>query len=268
MATVWMTGASSGLGLHTAQALVDAGFEVIAGARSFSEKKVAGQWQLPLDVTDENSIDRFVETALAIAGAPDILINCAGVLILGACESYGRDELLKVLETNFLGQAAMISRVLPMMRKNRNGKIVNFSSINGLLGIPFQGAYVASKHAIEGYSECLALEAKPYGVEVMLVEPGDHQSGSKNYRRISQYMGKENPYFPAFDTATKCIARDEANGCDPDKLGRKIARTLKKKHIPRRLRVASLDQHLAVMLHDLLPARLFDWIIGSYYQKK
>ena len=165
MATVWITGASSGLGLHTAQALVDAGFEVIAGARSFSEKKVAGRWQLPLDVTDEESIDRFINAALAIAGAPDILINCAGVLILGACESYGRDELLQVLETNFLGQAAMISRVLPMMRKNGKGKIVNFSSINGLLGIPFQGAYVASKHAIEGYSECLALEDSPAGIE-------------------------------------------------------------------------------------------------------
>ena len=266
--TVWMTGASSGLGLHTAQALVEAGFMVIAGARSFSEKKVAGQWQLPLDVTNEESIDHFTETALSIGGEPDILINCAGMLILGACESYGRDELRQVLETNFLGQAAMISRVLPLMRKNGKGKIVNFSSINGLLGIPFQGAYVASKHAIEGYSECLALEAKPYGVEVMLVEPGDHQSGSKNYRRISRHMGKENPYYPAFDTAAKCIARDEANGCDPDRLGRKIARTLKRKHLPRRLRVASMDQHLAVLLHDLLPARLFDWIIGSYYRNQ
>ncbi|MBE5769836.1 MAG: SDR family oxidoreductase [Clostridiales bacterium] len=265
--TVWISGASSGLGLHTARALEAAGFSVIAGARSFSEQKEAGLWQLPLDVTDEKSIDHFVETALSIGGAPDILINCAGVLILGACESYAPDELRQVLETNFLGQAAMISRVLPLMRQRGKGRIVNFSSVNGLLGIPFQGAYVASKHAIEGYSECLALECRPFGVEVMLVEPGDHRSGSKNYRRISRGMGEENPYKPAFETATQRIAWDEAHGCDPDKLGRKIAKVLKKRHMPRRLRVASLDQHLAVWLHDLLPAWLFDWIIGSYYRK-
>ena len=101
----------------------------------------------------------------------------------------------------------------------------------------------------------------------MLVEPGDHRSGSKNYRRISRGMGEENPYKPAFETATQRIAWDEAHGCDPDKLGRKIAKVLKKRHMPRRLRVASLDQHLAVWLHDLLPACLFDWIIGSYYSK-
>lgn len=267
-ATVWISGASSGLGLHTARALAEAGFSVIAGARSFSEQKEAGLWQLPLDVTNEESIDHFVKSALSIGGEPDILINCAGVLILGACESYGRDELRQVLETNFLGQAAMISRVLPMMRRNGKGKIVNFSSINGLLGIPFQGAYTASKHAIEGYSECLALEARPFGVQVMLVEPGDHKSGSKNYRRIAKKMGKENPYYAAFEAATGRIARDEANGCDPDHLGRRIARVLKRKHLPRRLRVASADQHLAVLLHDVLPARLFDGIIGSYYRKK
>ena len=121
---------------------------------------------------------------------------------------------------------------------------------------------------IHNERQCEELNGRKIYITNMLVEPGDHQSGSKNYRSVSRYMGKENPYFPAFDTATKCIARDEANGCDPDKLGRKIARTLKKKHLPRRLRVASLDQHLAVMLHDVLPARLFDWIIGSYYQKK
>lgn len=266
---VWITGASSGLGLHTAKALAQAGFQVVAGARSFGEeqKHVAGCICLPLDVTNEQSMDQFVKTAVSLCGTPDILINCAGMLILGACESYGREELMQVMETNFLGQAAMISRVLPMMREKGKGRIVNFSSINGLLGIPFQGAYVASKHAIEGYSECLALECRPYGIEVMLVEPGDHQSGARAYRRISRGMNGSSPYQKAFETGTRVIAYDEEHGCAPDALGRKIARVLKRKYIPRRLRIAKMDQRLAVVLHDLLPAWGFDRILSSYYRK-
>ena len=265
---VWITGASSGLGLHTAKVLQESGFTVIAGARSFGKgKSVPGCTCLPLDVTDPNSIDAFVQEAQKTGGPPDALVNCAGMLILGACESYPLDELRQVMETNFFGQAAMISAVLPLMRAKGHGRIVNFSSINGLLGIPFEGAYTASKHAVEGYSECLALEVKPFGVEVMLVEPGDHRSGSAAYRHHSKGMTEASPYKADFQSGTAAIARDEAGGSDPDILGRKIAKALKKKRLPRRLRVAKFDQHLAVILHDVLPARLFDWILRDYYCK-
>jgi len=268
--TVWITGASSGLGLHTAMALQQAGYQVAAGARSFGngKKEIDGCICLPLDVTDEHSMDQFVESALAAWGEPDVLINCAGMLILGACESYKPEELRQVMETNFLGQAGMIARVMPLMRQRGKGRIVNFSSINGLLGIPYQGAYVASKHAIEGFSECLALEGKAFGVEVMLVEPGDHRSGAKAYRRISHGMGENSPYRKDFELATAVIAHDEENGSDPDALGRKIVGALGKKHLPRRLRVAKSDRHLAVFIHDLLPRWLYEWILSSYYRKK
>lgn len=265
---VWITGASSGLGLHTAQALARNGFFVIAGARSFGRgQSVEGCRCFPLDVTSPESMDAFVQEALAAGGSPDVLVNCAGMLILGACESYALDELRQVMETNFFGQAAMISRALPLMREKGRGKIVNFSSINGLLGIPFEGAYTASKHAVEGYSECLALETAPFGIQVMLVEPGDHSSGSQAYRRHSRGMGPASPYRDAFEKGTKVIAHDEAHGSDPDVLGEKIARTLKKKNLPRRLRIAKGDQLLAVILHDVLPSRWFDRIIGPYYRK-
>ena len=265
---VWITGASSGLGLHTAQALARNGFTVVAGARSFGKgKTVAGCHCLPLDVTSRESIDAFAAEALKAFGPPEILVNCAGMLILGACESYALDELRQVMETNFFSQAAMISKVLPYMREKRKGRIVNFSSINGLLGIPFEGAYTASKHAIEGYSECLSYEVKPFGIEIMLVEPGDHRSGSSAYRKHSAGMTADSPYKAAFDAGTTQIAHDEATGSDPDKLGEKIAKALKRKHLPRRLRVAKPDQHLAVVLHDLLPNRWFEKIIGPYYGK-
>ncbi len=268
MSVVWITGASSGLGLHTAQALIDAGYQVVAGARSFADaqKHLPGAYCLPLDVTDPESIATFSQNAMAQAGEPDVLVNCAGMLVLGACESYGMEEMRRVLETNFLGQAAMIQAVLPLMRARGRGKIVNFSSINGLIGIPFQGAYTASKHAIEGFSECLAMECAPYGVEVMVVEPGDHQSGSDAYRRHSVGIQENSPYYGAFCSAVSRIATDEQGGSNPDQLGRRIVRALKRKRLPRRLRVAKADQHLAVWLHDLLPSQLFSRIIASYYR--
>ena len=101
----------------------------------------------------------------------------------------------------------------------------------------------------------------------MLVEPGDHRSGSSAYRRHSAGMTDASPYKTAFDTGTAQIAHDEANGSDPDRLGEKIAKALKRKRLPRRLRVAKPDQHLAVVLHDLLPNRWFEKIIGPYYGK-
>ena len=265
---VWITGASSGLGLHTARQLGIHGFDVIAGARSFARGKAVEHCRcLPLDVTDEKSADDFVRRALELSGPPDILVNCAGMLVLGSCEEYALEEIQRVMDTNFLGQVRMIQRVLPLMREKGGGRIVNFSSINGLLGIPFEGAYTASKHAIEGFSECLALEVKPFGIQVMLVEPGDHRSGSAAYRPHSRGMEESSPYRAAFQAGTGAIARDEANGSDPDALGKKLARALKKKRLPKRLRIAKADQKLAVVLHDVLPAWAFDWIIGSYYCK-
>ena len=264
---VWISGASSGLGMHTAKALAANGFTVVAGARSFGQEETVEVCHcLPLDVTDPASIDRFVSEALKVVGSPDVLINCAGIVILGACESYETDELREVMETNFYGMAAMISKVLPLMREKGRGRIVNFSSINGLLGVPFEGAYTASKHAIEGYSECLALETTPYDIEVMLVEPGGHRGSSKVYRRHSVGMTEDSPYKKAFDQVVASIYEaNSVNGSDPDDFGQKLADVLKKKHLPRRLIIGNTKQRLSVIMHSILPSDVFDRIVLKTY---
>ena len=267
--TVWVTGASSGLGLHTAQALAEDGWQVIAGARSFrSEERNGSTVRLPLDVTDEKSTAAFCGRAYEITGSPDALVQCAGMLVLGSCEETLTDEYQKVMETNFLGMVRMNRAVLPMMRENGGGKIVLFSSINGLLGIPFQSAYTASKHAIEGYAECLQMEASPFGIQVMLIEPGDHRSGSDKYRPHARNMSEASPYAAAYESAVRVIHRDESGGSDPDVLGRIIARTLDRNRIPFRKRIASPDQHLAVYLHKCLPAKWTAAVLRSYYIKR
>ena len=109
------------------------------------------------------------------------------------------------------------------------------------------------------------MEVKPFGIQVMLVEPGDHRSGSDKYRPHAAEMSPDSPYAAAYESGTAVIHHDEQNGSDPDRLGRKIARTLDRKTIPFRKRIASPDQHLAVYIHKLLPAKLNAAILRTYY---
>ncbi|NLB37958.1 MAG: SDR family oxidoreductase [Clostridiales bacterium] len=264
--TAWNTGASSGLGLYTARALVAAGYNTVAGARSFQGLEGEGEqgYRLPLDVTDAGSVKAFCQRALQVSGPPDVLVNCAGVLVLGACEEYQPQELRQVMDVVFFGMAAMAKEVLPLMRAKGAGTIVNFSSINGLLATPMQGAYSAGKHAVEGYSEALAMEVKPHGIHVMLVEPGDHQGGQARYRATSQ--GVTDIYRDALARVSGVIARDERTGLSPEKLALRVVRALDRRTPPFRLRVASLGQHIAVILHDLLPGGLFLRLLSLYYR--
>lgn len=262
---VWVTGASSGLGLHTARALRDAGYTVIAGARSFVAGEEDGMRRLLLDVTDDASVAAFTEAALAIAPRVDALVQCAGILVLGSCEETSLEEYRRVMETNFLGMVRLNQAALPLMRQQGGGRIVLFSSINGLLGVPFQSAYTAAKHALEGYAECLMMEARRYRVQVCLVEPGDHRSGSAKYRAHAAAMGDASPYAADFAATAAVIRHDEATGSDPDRLGRRVAQALGRRRMPFRLRVAKGDEHLAVLLHDALIPSLSSGILRRYY---
>lgn len=268
--TVWITGASSGLGLATAKAFAGRGWRVVAGARSFADapavQEDAEHWvRLRLDVTDEESCARFVQRALEISPRVDALVCGAAVLVLGSCEKTGADEYSRVLDTNFTGAARMVRLALPHMRAQGGGRIVLFSSINGLLGIPFQSAYTASKHALEGYAECLAMETAPWGVRVCLVEPGDHRGGSQRTRLNAREEDGTSPYHRRYEAAVAVIHRDEAGGLSPDRLGEKLVRNVERRHMRFRLRVAKPDQHLAVWLHALLPPWLNGRVLSAYY---
>ena len=167
-----------------------------------------------------------------------------------------------------IGMTRMVKAVLPHMREKGKGRIVNFSSINGLMAIPFQGAYAASKHAIEGYSEALWMELSPLGIEVMLVEPGDHRGGSQRCRLHAADAREQSPYAAACKGACEIIAHDESGGLLPDRLGCKVVRNANRRRMRRRLCVAKADQRLAVVLHDLLPTSWNNRILGCYYRTK
>ena len=267
--TVWITGASSGLGLATAEAFRNRGWLVVAGARSFNEEAPNNEEnmvRLKLDVTSEESCNRFVQKALELSPTVDALVCGAAVLVLGSCEMTSVEEYRRVTETNFLGALRMVSCALPHMREQKSGRIMLFSSINGLLGIPFQSAYTASKHAMEGYAECLSMETKPYGIQVCLIEPGDHRGGSDRTRLHAAREDESSPYKDAYESACAVIHRDESGGLLPEKLAQKVVRNAEKRRMKFRLRVAKFDQSLAVLLHTLLPERLNSWILRDYYR--
>ncbi len=282
--TVWLLGASSGLGLQTAKAFAGAGWLVVAGARSFADPQKTLERQetegtqeteetqdiytLPLDVTMEESCQGFVTKALAISPRVDVLCYAAGLLVLGACEETSAAEYQRVMDANFLGMTRMVGKALPLMRRQGHGKLILFSSLNGVVGVPFQSAYTASKHAIEGYAQCLAMEVRPFGVQVCLVQPGDHQSGSQAYRLQANQTTENSPYAQEYASACHTIHRDESGGLPAEALGRRVEREAGKKRMRPRLRVARLDQRAACWLHTLLPARLFFAAMRAYYVRR
>lgn len=268
---ILVSGASSGLGRAVAQKLAADGFCTYAGARSFASgaEPPSGCQGLPLDVLDETSVEQAISYIMDKEGRLDGLVNCAAFLTFGSCEETSAEELQAVLETNFLGMARMTRHALPIMRQQHYGKIINFSSINGVLGIPFQSAYTASKHAIEGWSECLAQETRRFGIRVTLIEPGDCRNGSQKYRiTATAAHEKKSPYTIYFQGAVQQITHDENTGMPPDKIAQTVSKVLQSQNPPARRMVARADQRLAVFLHSILPGRLFYRIMERYYAPK
>lgn len=203
MKTVLITGASSGIGESTALLLLRAGFKVYAAARRVEKMKGIeqnGVTTIALDVTQEESIVNCVKTIQDKEGSIDVLINNAGYGSYGAVEDVPLEEARRQFEVNIFGLARLTQLVLPKMRENHYGKIVNISSMGGRIYTPFGAWYHATKHALEGWSDCLRVETKPFGIDVVIIEPGGiktqwGQIAADNLRKTSgegAYAGQAN----------------------------------------------------------------------------
>lgn len=189
-----VTGASSGIGLATARALRRAGFRVFGTSRKPAADISDGITMLVCDVTNEASVRTLVETVLSQAGRIDLLVNNAGIGLLGGAEESSAKQATAIFEVNVFGVVRMTNAVLPVMRRQRAGRIVNMSSILGLIPAPFNALYASTKHAIEGYSESLDHEVRTQGIRVVLVEPGvTRTSFEENITRPDQPL-------PAYNT--------------------------------------------------------------------
>src|SRR5438046_8955999 len=167
-----ITGVSSGIGRETAQLVAERGARVFGTVRDLSRADPIAKVELVLmDVTDDKSVKDGAESVLENAGRIDILVNNAGYSIAGALEETSIEEAHRLFETNFFGVLCVTQAVLPSMRRHRYGRIVNISSMFGVLPGPYRGMYVASKHALEGYTKTLDHEVRTFGIRAALVEP-------------------------------------------------------------------------------------------------
>ncbi len=173
--TALITGASSGIGEETARGLLSAGYTIYAGARRVDRMQplaAAGARLLALDVTDDESMIAAVNTILEETGRIDVLVNNAGYGSYGSLEEVPLDEARRQFNVNIFGLARLTQLVLPTMRAQRSGRIINVSSVGGKFGEPFGCWYHATKFAVEGLSDSLRMELHPFGIDVVVIEPG------------------------------------------------------------------------------------------------
>lgn len=169
---VLVTGVSSGIGRVTSELFVKKGCRVFGTVRNLNKAVVIPNVELiEMDIRNDESVNRGIESVIAKAGRVDVLVNSAGVTLLGATEETSIDEGKALFETNVWGMLRAIQAVLPHMRKEKSGRIVNVSSVLGFLPAPYMGLYSATKHAVEGISETLDHEVREFGIRVSLVEP-------------------------------------------------------------------------------------------------
>jgi len=273
--TVLAVGASSGIGRACAVRLASRGHRVFGTTRRPpAEVEAALRRELRdsdrlevirMDVDDVRSVDAGVHAVVERAGRIDAVINCAGFGIGGSIEDTSDDEARAILETNFLGTLRVCRAVLPIMRKQGSGTIVNVSSIGGRIAVPFQGLYSATKFAVEGLTEALRMEVHRFGVRVVLVEPGDFATGFTDNRRPARDALENEAYADAYRAALAVVERDERGGSSPEAIARLVERILVARSPRLRYTVGALFQRVAVVLRNVLPSKLFGWGLRRYY---
>jgi NAD(P)-dependent dehydrogenase (short-subunit alcohol dehydrogenase family) len=263
---ILITGVSSGFGKETAKLLAEKGHAVYGTVRKDfgSDNNVI---YLKLDLTDHASIKKAVSDVLEKEGRLDILINNAGMHAGGPIETSLTENIKLQMDTNFMGMVLLTREVLPLMRKQGGGTIINMSSIMGLIGLQFQAFYSAGKFAIEGFSEALRMEVNRFNIKVVLINPGDfHTNNSANRRNFLAPSDFNDPYHEQFEKTLEIVEKEEANGWEPVILARKIVKIVECKNPRQRYIIASLEQKLAIVLKYILPGKLFRMILMDHYK--
>ena len=250
---VLVTGASAGIGRVCADRLATAGWTVVGGSRRGDG---GSDWEpVVVDVDDDVAVTAAVDGVRARHGRLDALVLAAGWGLAGPVELTPVADAKAQLETNFWGVVRTVQAALPGMRAQGGGRIVILSSIGGVIGIPFQAFYSASKFALEGYAEALAYEVGPFGVHVTLVQPGNFRTDFTGSRRKLTDLG---PYAAATEHAVEVMERDEVNGADPVEVAKAVQKVLDAHRPPRRVSVGKAGERLGIVAKRLLPHRLFE----------
>jgi len=261
--TAFVTGASSGIGKAAALALSRAGYRVIGTSRKASADEVRdGIRMIACDVTSDASVAAAASLALAELGHIDLLVNNAGYAISGAAEESSIEQVHALFDTNFLGVVRVTNAVLPIMRQQGYGRILNIGSVVGLIPGPFGAYYTASKHAIEGYSESLDHEVRPFGIRVAVIEPwatktSIEANSPRGDRPVAAYGQTFARYQAAFNAAM-------ADGDTADDVAATIL-TAAKARTPRLRYPSGKAARQTSFARRFLPRALFDRILRKQF---
>lgn len=260
-----VTGASSGIGRAVALLLSRNGFRVFGTTRRSSPPgNLRGdvEW-VQLDVRDDTSVESCVRTVLEQGGRIDALVNNAGYTLVGAQEETSIEEAKQLFETNFFGVLRMTRAVLPAMRKQASGRIVNIGSMVGFLPAPYQGIYAATKHALEGYSESLDHEVRRLGIRASVVEPGFTRTEiDKNAAVVRDQLS---PYQAERLHVLEAIKANNEQGRRPEEVAQVVLTALTRRS-PRARYLVGTEAKLVAGLRSLAPARLFDRALRKQFK--
>jgi len=263
---VLITGGSSGLGKSTGCYLKSKGYIVYGTTRNLDKYPDFKDFKLlELDVRKRESIVTAISQLIENEGRIDVLVNNAGVGITGPIEETPLEEISNVFNVNFQGPLAVVSAVLPQMRKQGSGLIINITSIAGFMGLPYRGIYSASKGALEIATEALRLETKEFGIRITTLAPGDYATNIA-YGRYHVKPNQNSPYFEKYEATLKSINDSVDDGGDPIEVGRKVHEIICTKNPKLSYKVGARLQKLSISLKKMLPQKMFEKLLMKHYK--
>ena len=251
-----VTGGTSGIGLATARALTAGGYIVYTFSRRGGKAR-----DLSVDVTDEAAVASAVSQVVAAEGRLDLVVNCAGFGISSAVEFTETTDAMRLFDVNFFGMVRVNRAALPHLRAT-GGRIINVSSVAAPVAIPFQAYYSCTKAAINDYSLALANEAKPFGISVTAVMPGDIATGFTAAREKS--AAGDDVYGGRIQRSVHKMELDEKNGMPPEAAGAYLAKIAGKRRV-KGLYAIGWTYKFFCLLAKLLPVRVLNWLVGKLY---
>jgi NAD(P)-dependent dehydrogenase (short-subunit alcohol dehydrogenase family) len=271
---VLITGASSGFGRASAEHLSRRGYRVYGTSRDEKEENGSEHTALgnasfrmiAMDVREDATVQKGVDLILSRENRLDIVINNAGYALAGTVEDCPLEEVKNQIETNLIGTWRVCQAVLPHMRNQGSGTIINISSLAGLIALPFQAAYCASKFAVEALTESLRMEVKPFGIKVCLIEPGDFKTRLTENRIKANPLNENSAYYKNFKKAVSVMEHSELHGPQPEKLAALIESIINNPSPRLRYTAGLKSQRMAAIIKRITPGWLTEWGVRNSFE--
>ena len=263
---VLITGGSSGIGKSIGLYLQSKGLKVYGTTRSLSKYPDFESFELlELEVTDPDSIALAVQEVLDNEGRIDVLVNNAGVGITGPIEETPHGEIQKAFDINFNGPLHLAKAVLPQMRRQGSGLIINITSIAGAMGLPYRGIYSATKGALDLVSEALRIEVKDFGIRIATLAPGDFATNIAAGRYHAP-IENDSPYAEPYANTLKMINEDVDSAGDPILVAKEVLKIIHTDHPKVHYKVGDAMQKLSVFIKGILPDKIYEKLIVRHYK--